>query len=146
MDSGREKELQIIAARVRKNAVTGVYHAKSGHPGGSLSVADILTYLYFEELRVDPKNPDDPDRDRFVLSKGHCAPGAVRRAGGTRLFCTGGNAESAQNWALFAGASRHEARTGRRYVDRLAWAGCQYGKPVWRSRQRSIKKTTASTQ
>lgn len=75
MDSGREKELQIIAARVRKNAVTGVYHAKSGHPGGSLSVADILTYLYFEELRVDPKNPDDPDRDRFVLSKGHCAPG-----------------------------------------------------------------------
>lgn len=75
MDSGREKELQIIAARVRKNAVTGVYHAKSGHPGGSLSVADILTYLYFEELRVDPKNPNDPDRDRFVLSKGHCAPG-----------------------------------------------------------------------
>lgn len=75
MDSGRVKELQIIAARVRKNAITGVYHAKSGHPGGSLSVADILTYLYFEELRVDPKNPNDPDRDRFVLSKGHCAPG-----------------------------------------------------------------------
>lgn len=75
MDSGREKELQIIAARVRKNAVTGVYYAKSGHPGGSLSVADVLTYLYFEELRVDPKNPNDPNRDRFVLSKGHCAPG-----------------------------------------------------------------------
>ena len=75
MDSGRVRELQIIAARVRKNAVTGVYHAKSGHPGGSLSVADVLTYLYFEAMRVDPKNPHDPNRDRFVLSKGHCAPG-----------------------------------------------------------------------
>ena len=75
MDSGRVRELQIIAARVRKNAVTGVYHAKSGHPGGSLSVADVLTYLYFEAMQVDPKNPHDPNRDRFVLSKGHCAPG-----------------------------------------------------------------------
>lgn len=75
MDSGRVRELKIIAARVRKNAIVGVYHAKSGHPGGSLSIADVLTYLYFEELRVDPGNPRWAERDRFVLSKGHCAPG-----------------------------------------------------------------------
>ncbi len=64
-------ELQKMAVEVRKGAVTGVYHAKSGHPGGSLSAADIYTYLFFEELSIDPKNPDKADRDRFVLSKGH---------------------------------------------------------------------------
>lgn len=68
-------ELQKIANQVRTNIVKSVHAAKAGHPGGSLSAADIFTYLYFEELRVDPKNPDDPDRDRFVLSKGHTAPG-----------------------------------------------------------------------
>ena len=68
-------ELQKIANEVRKSIVTAVYSAKSGHPGGSLSAADLFTYLYFEEMNVDPKNPADPDRDRFVLSKGHTAPG-----------------------------------------------------------------------
>ncbi len=68
-------ELEKIANEVRKGIVTAVHSAKSGHPGGSLSAADILTYLYFEEMNVDPKNPQDPDRDRFVLSKGHTAPG-----------------------------------------------------------------------
>lgn len=68
-------ELQKMAVEVRKGALTGVYHAKSGHPGGSLSAADIYTYLFFEELNIDPKNPDKADRDRFVLSKGHTAPG-----------------------------------------------------------------------
>ena len=67
-------ELQKMAVEVRKGAVTGVYNAKSGHPGGSLSAADIITYLYFEEMNVDPKNPKKEDRDRFVLSKGHVAP------------------------------------------------------------------------
>jgi transketolase len=60
--------------KIRKNAVFAVYSAKSGHPGGSLSAADILTYLYFHEMNVDAKNPKDENRDRFVLSKGHCAP------------------------------------------------------------------------
>lgn len=68
-------ELQKMAVEVRKGAVTGVYNAKSGHPGGSLSAADIYTYLFFEELNIDPENPDKADRDRFVLSKGHTAPG-----------------------------------------------------------------------
>ena len=68
-------ELQKIANEVRKSIVTAVYSAKSGHPGGSLSAADLFTYLYFEEMNIDPKNPADPDRDRFVLSKGHTAPG-----------------------------------------------------------------------
>lgn len=68
-------ELQKMANEVRKSIVTGVHSAKAGHPGGSLSAADLFTYLYFEEMNIDPKNPTDPDRDRFVLSKGHTAPG-----------------------------------------------------------------------
>ena len=69
------KELKVIANEVRKGIIESTHAAKAGHPGGSLSAADIFTYLYFEEMNVDPKNPRDPDRDRFVLSKGHTAPG-----------------------------------------------------------------------
>ena len=69
------KELQKTANEVRKGIVTAVHAAKAGHPGGSLSSADLMTYLYFEEMRIDPKDVKNPDRDRFVLSKGHCAPG-----------------------------------------------------------------------
>ena len=68
-------ELQKVANEVRKGIVTSVHAAKAGHPGGSLSAADIFTYLYFEEMNVDPKDPKKADRDRFVLSKGHTAPG-----------------------------------------------------------------------
>ena len=68
-------ELQKMANEVRKDIVTAVHSAKSGHPGGSLSAADVFTYLYFEEMNIDPKDPKKPDRDRFVLSKGHTAPG-----------------------------------------------------------------------
>ena len=75
MNAQERKDLLVAAAKVRLGILEGVFHAKSGHPGGSLSAADLFTYLYFKELRVDPKNPKDPDRDRFVLSKGHCAPG-----------------------------------------------------------------------
>ena len=68
-------ELQRVANEVRKGIITSVHAAKAGHPGGSLSAADIFTYLYFEEMNVDPKDPKKADRDRFVLSKGHTAPG-----------------------------------------------------------------------
>ncbi|MCR5716875.1 MAG: transketolase [Lachnospiraceae bacterium] len=68
-------ELKKVANEIRKGIVVGVHSAKAGHPGGSLSAADVFTYLYFEEMNIDPKNPKDPDRDRFVLSKGHTAPG-----------------------------------------------------------------------
>lgn len=74
MQNERIKELKKVAARVRKHIIDEVFSASSGHPGGSLSCADILTALYFNEMRVDPKNPKWPERDRFVLSKGHCAP------------------------------------------------------------------------
>ncbi len=70
-----KKALMIAANKVRQGIITGVYNAKSGHPGGSLSAAEIFTYLYFEEMRIDPKDPKKADRDRFVLSKGHVAPG-----------------------------------------------------------------------
>ena len=68
------KELQRHASNIREGIIRGTYHAKSGHPGGSLSIADILTVLYFEEMNIDPENPKMENRDRFVLSKGHCAP------------------------------------------------------------------------
>lgn len=69
------EQLAEKALEIRKDIIEEVFHASSGHPGGSLSAADLFTFLYFEELNVDPKNPDDPDRDRFVLSKGHTCPG-----------------------------------------------------------------------
>ena len=68
-------ELQKMANEVRKGIITAVHAAKAGHPGGSLSAADMFTYLYFEEMNIDPANPDMENRDRFVLSKGHTAPG-----------------------------------------------------------------------
>ena len=74
MEQKRATELAIIANKVRKNALTAVYSAASGHPGGSLSIADVLTYLYCEVMNIDPKNPKMADRDRFVLSKGHTCP------------------------------------------------------------------------
>lgn len=74
MNNEEIKSLKLSAAHVRKMALEAVYSAKSGHPGGSLSCADILTYLYMYKMNVNPKAPKDTDRDRFVLSKGHCAP------------------------------------------------------------------------
>lgn len=74
MEISEIKQLQINATKARMGAIIGTYNAKSGHPGGSLSAADVLTYLYFKEMNVDPSNPKWADRDRFVLSKGHSAP------------------------------------------------------------------------
>ena len=70
-----KKQLMATACKVRMNAIRGVHAAKAGHPGGSLSAADMFTYLYFKEMNIDPANPKWEDRDRFVLSKGHTAPG-----------------------------------------------------------------------
>ena len=74
MDAAAKKQLMLSACRVRIGIIEGVHSAKSGHPGGSLSCADILTYLYFAKMNIDPKNPKMENRDRFVLSKGHAAP------------------------------------------------------------------------
>lgn len=74
MNQADKRNLEILACKARMGAIIGTFHAKSGHPGGSLSAADMFTYLYFKEMNVDPSNPDWADRDRFVLSKGHCCP------------------------------------------------------------------------
>ncbi len=74
MDAITKKQLEKIACKVRIGVIEGVHAAKAGHPGGSLSIAEILTYLYFKEMNIDPQNPKDAKRDRFVLSKGHAAP------------------------------------------------------------------------
>ena len=75
MNQAEKKQLQILACKIRMDAVTGVHSAKAGHPGGSLSAAEMFTYLYFKEMNVNPAEPKMADRDRFVLSKGHTAPG-----------------------------------------------------------------------
>jgi len=74
MDQTRKLELKRLACEIRKGVIEGVFNAKAGHPGGSLSAADIMTYLYFEQMNIDPQRPSWEDRDRFVLSKGHAAP------------------------------------------------------------------------
>ena len=74
MDKVKQKEIRLLACKVRMGIIEGVHAAKSGHPGGSLSIADVLTYLYFNKMNIDPSNPEKADRDRLVLSKGHAAP------------------------------------------------------------------------
>ena len=75
MQETQKKQLQKTACEIRLGIIEAVHSAKSGHPGGSLSIADLLAYLYFAEMKIDPKNPKDANRDRLVLSKGHCSPG-----------------------------------------------------------------------
>ncbi len=86
MDNKLKKELQILAAQIRLGIIEGTYNAKAGHPGGSLSAADILAYLYGKEMNVDPKNPKMENRDRFVLSKGHAAPALYSALAYTGFF------------------------------------------------------------
>jgi len=75
MNAKTQQELSVFATKIRMGIIEGTFNAKSGHPGGSLSATDIFTYLYFQEMNIDPQNPKKADRDRFVLSKGHTAPG-----------------------------------------------------------------------
>ncbi len=75
MNQAEKKNLQVMACKIRHGILDGVYSAKAGHPGGSLSATEMFTYLYFKEMNIDPKDPHKADRDRFVLSKGHTAPG-----------------------------------------------------------------------
>ncbi len=74
MDASTKKQLEVTAVKIRMGIIEGTYNAKSGHPGGSLSIAELLSYLYFKEMNIDPADPKKDDRDRFVLSKGHAAP------------------------------------------------------------------------
>ncbi|MCR5815432.1 MAG: transketolase [Ruminococcus sp.] len=88
MDAGLKKKLEIQACKVRLGIIEGVFNAKSGHPGGSLSIADTLTYLYFAKMNVYPDKPDEPGRDRFVLSKGHTAPALYSTLANRGFFST----------------------------------------------------------
>lgn len=88
MDAITKKQLEQTAYKVRIGIIEGVHAAKSGHPGGSLSIAEILTYLYFKEMNINPENPKDPKRDRFVLSKGHAAPALYSTLANRGYFST----------------------------------------------------------
>ena len=85
MDTAKKQELAKVAAKIRLGALEAVYSANSGHPGGSLSIADILAYLYFDKMNIDPKDPKKADRDRFVLSKGHTCPAVYAAVSYTHL-------------------------------------------------------------
>ena len=91
METSKAQALAVTATKARLLAVKMVHDAASGHPGGSLSCLDVLTTLYFDVMKVDPQNPRDPDRDRFVMSKGPLLPGALSGAGPARLLPRGGS-------------------------------------------------------
>ncbi len=99
------EQLEKMANEIRKDIVTAVHSAKSGHPGGSLSSADIFTYLYFEEMNVDPANPKWEDRDRFVLSKGHVAPGLYSTLAEKKDIFKGGFKDTPSYRLISAGTS-----------------------------------------
>ena len=105
-------KLMKTANEVRKDIVTAVHSAKAGHPGGSLSAADIFTYLYFEELNIDPKDPKKADRDRFVLSKGHTAPGLYSVLAERGYFPKEDSEDTSSYRILSAGTSGYEAYSG----------------------------------
>ena len=105
-------QLKMTATRVRMGIIESTHAAKSGHPGGSLSAADALTYLYFKEMQIDPENPQDPNRDRFVLSKGHAAPG-LYSALAERGFFPVEDLDPASLRQLSGRPSQHEHRSRR---------------------------------
>ena len=107
-----KSELMKTANEIRKSIVTAVHAAKSGHPGGSLSAADIYTYLYFEELNIDPKDPKKADRDRFVLSKGHTAPGYYSALAQQRILPGRRPQDTSSYRILPSGTSGYEAHPG----------------------------------
>ena len=118
------RTLEAVAAKGRLLGLDMVYHCASGHLGGSFSAMDILTVLYFDVMHVDPNNPADPNRDRFVLSKGPLHPGAVPDPGPARLFPGGGIGPVPQrSRATYPGMRRCKACEGCGYVHRLPGAG-----------------------
>ena len=124
MTEAERKQLQITACKVRMGVIQGVYSAKSGHPpGGSLSASDLFTYLYFKEMRVDPKNPKADNRDRFVLSKGPHCPRTLFHPGPEGLLPRGGTVHPAPHRQPAAGPPQYEYRSRRRYVHRLLGQG-----------------------
>ena len=115
-----KQELQLKANEVRKGIVTAVHAAKAGHPGGSLSAADIFTYLYFEELNIDPKDPKKAGQRPFCAVQRPYCTGTVFRTGTARLFPGRGFKDTASPRFVSAGTSGHEAHSGCGYVERFA--------------------------
>ena len=116
-------ELKKIANNVRKGIVTSVHSAKAGHPGGSLSAADIFTYLYFEEMNIDPKNPKMENRDRFVLSKGHTAPGLYSALANRGYFPVEELTTLRKLGSLASGTSLYAGYSRSGYEQRFPWTG-----------------------
>ena len=114
MKAEEKKALELLAVEVRKDIIRSTHAAGSGHPGGSLSAADYFTYLYKKEIRVDPKNPKAEDRDRFVLSKGHVAPGLYSILARCGFF-------PVEELLTLRKLYEHDSRGG--YVHRLPGAG-----------------------
>lgn len=125
MDQATKKALQIYAAKIRLGIVDSTNSAKSGHPGGSLSSADVFAYLYGKEMRVDPKNPKWADRDRFVLSKGHCAPGLYSALAYKGFFPPEDLTTLRHIGSYLQGHPQYEHGARRGYEHRLSGSGHQ---------------------
>ena len=138
-------ELEKQAVKVRRGIIDGVHAAKAGHPGGSLSAAEVFTYLYFEEMNIDPKDPKKPDRDRFVLSKGHTAPGLLRGAGQPGLFPGGGSSDPAPHRLPSPGTSLCTAHAGSGRCPADLWAREFPSRWAWRCPRSSAMRTTVYT-
>lgn len=123
MDQSKRKLLALNAAKARLLAVQMVHDAASGHPGGSLSCLDALTTLYFDIMHVDPANPRDPDRDRFVMSKGHCSPRPLPCAGAQGLLPRGGSQDVPPGGRPYVRPRGNAPCEGRGYVHRLPGSG-----------------------
>ena len=137
--------LQEKAKDIRIDIIREIHSAGSGHPGGSLSAADIITYLYFAEMNVDPENPDKPGRDRFVLSKGHAAPALYAALAGKRILSEGDTSDAQTGGQHSPGTSRQKESSGSRYVYRFSGTGHFRSRGKWRWQTRSIIRGPGST-
>ena len=121
MEEKRVQELAAKAVKVRRTALEAIEAAHSGHVGGSFSVADILTVLYWEKMNINPEQPKDPDRDRFVLSKGHCTPTMYATLALRGFFPVEENIQKCRQLSLRT--RRDDKGTWCRYVSRFPWTG-----------------------
>ena len=138
------EQLQVKAKTLRRHIIRMTSLAGSGHPGGSLSSADIMTVLYFHELRIDPLNPGWPDRDRFVLSKGHAAPVLYAALAERGFFPAGGTGHPAPHRQPPAGASRYAQGAGGGNLHGFSGQGLSAA-TVWPWRGKWIKEVSGCT-
>ena len=138
-------QLKNTCVDLKKHVIDMIYKAQSGHPGGSLSVAEFVTACYFREMNVNPAEPRWADRDRFVMSKGHVCPAQYARPRHARLLPHGSAGHPPQGGVPAPGPPRHEEVPRHRHLHRLSGPGPRLRRGQWPLRRSSIRRTTASS-